>query len=161
MRKIRRNSFETNSSSCHAINLSSPGTTMNTDKYPEEIIIRPDEYGWTGPWLMTPEEKTSYLVTGIQYLDKYYDNFAEIENKSCYIEATPEWELLCRIWKEYKGTILQYGECDDYYVDGYIDHQSIYITKDLWESSEDVIYGEIVNFIFNDDITVEITHDNM
>lgn len=157
MRVVRRDVFETNSSSCHSLTIT--GLTMNTDKYDNVLVIQPDEYGWNGPLLYSPEDKTSYFATGIQYLGKYY-NGCYLKKQELNIEQTEEWKLLCEIWKEYNGTVLKYKEMSGTWPAGYIDHQSVDISSEIWNMEETSRKCKLRDIIFNDDCTISILNDN-
>lgn len=156
MRVVRCGVFETNSSSCHSLTIT--GLTMNDDKYNDVLTIQPDEYGWHGPLLYAPEDKTSYFATGIQYLDKYYNGY--LNKQELDVEQTDEWKLLCEIWKEYNGTLLKYKEMKGMWPAGYIDHESVHITSKIWNMEGSSRKYKLRDLIFNDDCTISILNDN-
>ena len=85
MIKIRRGVFETNSSSVHAIAIVKAKQELNSYYYDEyrdykdkdysyrgkSLVIKPDCFGWENKKLVSPEDKTSYLVTTAMLLGRF------------------------------------------------------------------------------------------
>jgi hypothetical protein len=103
MKTIRKNVFETNSSSVHAICISSEKETINV---PKNINVQIGEFGWEFDKLSTYYEKLSYLYTGLCC-------FNDIEK----IEVLKEYFNVENIDVEYESP-----KYDDYLQNGYIDH---------------------------------------
>lgn len=135
--QIRKGVFETNSSSTHAINIF---RGYNEKNIPESIVVRPGEFGWE--------------------CDTYYD----FENKLSYLYT---WclNLMGKDEAEYKITQalnnlgvkeVEFGECSDWYEEGYIDHSEELYSKDLNTIFENY-FGD---FIFGDSSYIETGNDN-
>lgn len=121
--QIRQGVFETNSSSTHAIAVS----TEENPKYhfPEKLSFMFGEFGWDEDCLSTVKEKASYLYTAIYYVlsvddmekwKKYLQFVAET-----LAENGVECEFLNNI--ELHTSMMHDGKLSFYFdIDGYIDH---------------------------------------
>lgn len=115
-KQIRSNIFETNSSSSHSLSCYSISSFkpeyINIDSFLDEngeIIITGGEYGWCGPNIKTCKDKINYLWTYNQYK----------ENPLTKEEFT---NFLKSIFPSLVN--VNYKDYDQYYENGYIDHQS-------------------------------------
>lgn len=113
-RQIRRSTFETNSSSTHAICITRDGYTKRD--YIEFCI---GEFGWESDTYSDVHSRASYLITAIfnsdkDYADEKLQQLKDIldDNHIDYTIPTPKIDS----W-EYGGDIEYY-----YNIDGYIDH---------------------------------------
>ena len=162
MKLIRQGVFETNSSSAHSLaygtgkiirgngwRMPKDETDFSNPLY--HLSEVPDqykgytfyewigEYGWNGKTLYSPQQKFSYLITGLGdttrelYESEEYDRIKEmLEEIGCCIIPSDEDES------------------------GYIDHQSYDIVEaSLFKTKEDLI-----TYLFNDDICIHIENDN-
>jgi|688.fasta_scaffold102098_6 hypothetical protein len=149
--KIRRSVFETNSSSMHSLSMIGSDRLSQFNYGNGKIVtVKSDEYGWSGDDLTTPLDKLSYIVTMIQYKDN------EIKESSYF-----KW--LQEMFKDYTGCELIYEPCnkgDEYYEDGYIDHQSTDILDDVWSDDRDTFKSNMRDIVFNDKYFIEIDNDN-
>lgn len=114
-RQIRKNVFETNSSSTHAICIS------KENKYEKEdyVSFRTGEFGWEFAVYKDTDDKASYLITAILYRNKDYADEKLKRLKELLDENDIEYdfpELEEKSW-EYNGEIHY---C--YKINGYIDH---------------------------------------
>lgn len=67
MRQVRRNVFETNSSSTHSICIA---TSRNTElTYPAKMYFRCEDFGWARDKLISPEDKAAYLYASFLSLN--------------------------------------------------------------------------------------------
>ncbi len=165
MKLIRNSVFETNSSSAHSLSYGTSkvvrggGWGLPPDEsdfsnplyYLKEIPMKYKdytlyeelgEYGWYGDDLTTPQEKFSYLLTGLGECIPF------VREHPFYTQIE-EWldKLDVRFHKAWHYT---YGD------DGYIDHQSEYIVNpSLFKTKEDLI-----TYLFNDDLIIHIENDN-
>ena len=167
---IRRNVFETNSSSSHSLSLCSGSDCENKylccDKN-NVVITSPGEYGWNGPTLCSPDERLSYIITMVfeQYSDEPYLTKKEGSRFLVYdvnkIMETPEFKEIekCIVENtEYTGLKFDQDFYDPDYA--YIDHQSF---SDDYESYKDFLdyYNlTLTDFLFDDKYQVIITNDN-
>jgi hypothetical protein len=144
--KIRKGTFETNSSSTHSIVLSQDRVLdqIISDDGEGNIIIEGGEYGWKWESYYSPEEKASYLISALVSANM----FEKIE------------EVL-EIIKNHTGaktvSAPNYG---NYNFTGYVDHQSgIIENPEVWspilDSSE-----EILRFIFSSGSYFTTGNDN-
>lgn len=128
--QIRKNVFETNSSSSHSVVISE-GTDFITKKFPEVIEIETGEFGWGyesySDWLSF----ASYAYTHAMYdRDKMY--------------------MLRNVIKEYTGSEVKFIQGE-----GYIDHQSFEKAESLF-ADEDTLK----RFIFGKNSSLIIDNDN-
>ena len=170
MKVIRKSVFETNSSSTHSVCISggdiSPSCLIVDDE-DNKIHVNFGEYGWGYDELTSQNERLSYLCTmlietecnNIQSVDDIFETkgFKQIndcikENCNCDgIVFDDDLKI-----KTYKS-----GEKDVPYVDmnGYIDHQSCEDYRNINDFLNDY-HTDIMNFIFNDNVSVIIDNDN-
>lgn len=164
MKFIRNNVFETNSSSAHSLAFGTSkiicggGWGMPEDEtdfsnplyhlseipscYKDYRLYEwLGEYGWGYDVLSTPQEKFSYLITGI-----YERNGGEDINKSLFYTEIKHW------LSELGIEVIQ-SSADE---DGYIDHESTHLVNpSLFKTKEDLI-----TYLFNDNIVIYIENDN-
>lgn len=141
MKQIRTGVFETNSSSTHAICIS-----KDTDKskitLPKKVLVCAGEFGWGFDKFNDLENKISYLITAIQYMDdpQMYESKLEAFLDNLEIEhGLDRVTCLSGNW--------------------YIDHQSIDTAQELVEElfdNEDLLF----NYLFDDDSVLLIGNDN-
>ena len=156
MRAIRRNVFETNSSSTHSVTISSNGnlesSKLEISEYDERCNWEPgiiiDTVGFCGMSDHdTQEEKLAYLMQQIAYINGYFDIFWGSGN----IEEQLEEYYDCDDFRELEEAICEYtgAKCLRFGdLNGYIDHDSV--VYDIYEL-KDEIGGDYVNFIFDPD----------
>ena len=142
--KMRKGTFETNSSSVHSIVIdvgSSPAPRSDI-----EFLCDGGEYGWGYDCLASPSELASYLWQAVCCLceSEYYD---KDEAVTFWTDAIHEWLPNAEI--EYVGNRNGY--------DRYIDHASELI--DLLEQfkDDDILLG---CYLVNSGSFVEIYNDN-
>lgn len=122
MKQIRRNTFETNSSSCHSIGVYNKDTLyehkleeFNIPKNNEgKIEFKTGKFGWGFDLLEGQENKIKYLMT---LLLGYYEPTEE------EIRKTSDFELFEEYLSPYCNGIY-FPEDDNDWKEGYIDHQS-------------------------------------
>lgn len=111
-RIVRQATFETNSSSTHAICICTDKKLLEEMEYPEYIYFGVGEHGWEFERLNTPKEKANYLYTAILDL---YDNKEASEK----VNIIFEWLSNIGVVAEFEDKIYdkEYG-----WLDGYVDH---------------------------------------
>lgn len=145
MKQIRRDVFETNSSSVHTLQISKDGLEPSELKLNKDgnIEVELGEFGKNYMIYNTQYEKLQYLISFIAYGCYYYDleelyknyDFMTVRNAVC----------------EYTGAndIIVVGEAE-----AHIDHQSAdECVINLWNSDA------IINFIFNKYVALETDCD--
>ena len=70
MIKVRRNVFETNSSSTHSICITKNNNLL---EIPEKVTFKLAYFGWENKIYNDTEHKASYLYSAIREFEKYYD----------------------------------------------------------------------------------------
>lgn len=146
--QIRRNTFETNSSSSHSITINNKGglhsydipiteyffDEKNNSEHKNCIILHGGEYGWGEDTFSSAMEKANYVAQEIEHTDN--------EELKAWFEE---------VLKEETGAeeiVYNLG-------DGYIDHQSVGTVYDSISSKE-----ELKNFIFCRSSVLVIDNDN-
>ena len=144
-KSIRRNVFETNSSSTHSICV-----TKNNilDSKQDSIRFNIGEFGWEIDTLDSTQEKASYLYTGILYNEQsgLLENIKEILDKN-----NIEYEFQEPIYKSYEWS-------DGKYLDyGYIDHGN-----ELDDFLEEICKDEdkLMRFLFSSESFILTGNDN-
>lgn len=149
-RQIRKNVFETNSSSVHSLAISRDGlepSRLLKDK-DNKIVTDFGSFGKDLCLYGSQEEKLSYLMTCLAYMSNDFGNIEGIYNNYKF--------------ESIENAICEYAGADGIkilgYVDPEIDHQSIP------DDSSDMIINiwdedEIVNFIFNKHISLKTDCD--
>ena len=84
--QIRKNIFETNSSSTHAVSI----FRGSNYSIPEKIVIRPGEFGWECETFSDPESKLAYLYTWILSKCRSYE-YNEVRPRTYRIKAQKEF----------------------------------------------------------------------
>jgi hypothetical protein len=148
MRKsIRRNVFETNSSSTHSMCI-----TKNNilDQKQNELSFRIGEFGWETDMLISPEEKAAYLYTALI-----------IRNKLDLLQKVKEYLIMNSIQFDMQPPQYDddYDESSDYRFlkYGYIDHS---------DELDDFIEGacedenKLMRFLFSSESFIKTGNDN-
>lgn len=128
--QIRKNVFETNSSSSHSVVISE-GTDFITEKFPEVIEIETGEFGWG------------------------YDEYSDWYNLASYafthaMNDSKKMNMLKNVIKEYTGSDVKFIPGD-----GYIDEQSFDEAESLFKDED-----TLKRFIFGKNSSLIIDNDN-
>lgn len=161
---VRNNVFETNSSSAHSLafgtskiirgagwGIPEDETDFSNPLY--HLYEIPScyqgytlhewlgEYGWGYDVLSTPQEKFSYLITGIWQRNGGFS----LEKSMFYTEI--------KHWLTELGIPVIESSADE---EGYIDHESTHLVNpSLFKTKEDLI-----TYLFNDNVIIYIENDN-
>lgn len=156
-RQIRKNAFETNSSSIHSLTVSKEGLTetLQVDKKTNKVITHFGEFGWGYDCFTDSETKLSYLVTMLV-----------VTHSDCN-----SIEELCETndFKKINNAVAKYCNCDGILINekiteeygwtkhrGYIDHQSIQGINSLLQEYD----CTIEEFLFDKGVILIIDNDN-
>jgi hypothetical protein len=131
MIKVRRNVFETNSSSMHSLSVIGSDRMSTLTSKDGIIVVGEGEFGWGYDTLKTPSEKLSYLVTEYSGREEMID-------------------LIKEAVKDYTGMTLAVYENE-----GYIDHESQGMITDYITDKQ-----SIIDIVFNDKNVIIIDNDN-
>lgn len=145
MINIRKNIFETNSSSTHAICIAKD----NDYSIPSELNFTFDEFGWKNRFIYSTEELASYLYTALY--EVYYNDIDKIENFKNYIyETLGKYGCECTFAEPAKSS---WGYLDS----GYVDHGS-----ELFDLIESLKKSEkkLLRFLFSPDSYIITGNDN-
>lgn len=145
-RKIRKNVFETNSSSSHSLSINKVGITeyLYVDESSNKINVSLGDFGWGYDTYNDPGMKLSYILTMLK----------EYTGSSC-----PEELYDTKEFREISTIVSSRCECDGIVIDdfdGYVDHQSVDTIDSLMKENN----CTIEEFIFDPGITLVIDNDN-
>lgn len=147
MKQCRNNVFETNSSSVHTISISKDGLEPSKLYVNEndEIIVELGRFTDYGE-LITQDEKLSYLMTCIYYIEP-----SIVKNCDYCSDYTYVKDAICEYTGTEKIVIINVD-------DAYIDHQSV---PDYADDIIIDIYDKdaIINFVFNKYVTLKMSRD--
>ena len=154
MKKIRKNVFETNSSSSHSLAFSKKDRGYSYDLPVDEdgvLTIPFGEFGWGPDVLRTPLEKLSYYVTdncpNVDEEKVWDDIIEELKEDEDIKKAIDAVMFNCPQVKE-----ITFAPASSFYPLGYVDHQS------CGTSHEDGI--DVERLIFDNDVIIIIDNDN-
>ena len=161
IRKIRKNVFETNSSSCHSVSISQNKTGLSASNYyqtsPDGFLhTTMGEFGWGYDEFYDFGNKLKYALTMVEETEvgrfensvpqKFYDSVGFHQ-----IEDAVKKKIGCN------GILIE--PLKGYWTYGYIDHQSCEDYDSLQDFLDD--YGvTIEDFLFNEDVVLIIDNDN-
>lgn len=160
MRQIRRNVFESNSSSSHSLTVNKRGCTgkLIVNEETNKVITYFDEFGWGYEVYTNPAGKLSYLVTMLVETNCDCTSMEEL----C---ETEDFKLI-------NDAVAEHCHCDGILIDeeitacdwnkeynehaGYVDHQSVMPITELLD-----MYGcTVTEFIFDPGVKLIIDNDN-
>lgn len=168
--QIRRNVFETNSSSSHSVSYSARQQAeidfaeLRAQFAPNGIVkAKFGEFGWGENCLCSFDEKLSYVITEMAYDGGVECDSAETFKQSekfqwlaALIKETldAELDIVSKMECNYKGEM----ELDT----GYIDHQSIGMlaNEDYWGHTETEFKANMRRLLFDDAVNIIIDNDN-
>jgi hypothetical protein len=158
MKQIRRNVFETNSSSTHSISIRKDYPLENSWLFVDDdgyIHAEFGEFGWEIESYTGQIDKLSYLLTMTTYFndcDIWYADAERVENIERFMQTDD--------FKQISDAVAEYTGCKGIVIDdssGYIDHQSVYCST----LDEFLNYNStsILEFIFGG-VVVHTDNDN-
>lgn len=156
MLQIRKNVFETNSSSTHSLVISNKERSYDYNLPVEDgvLTIPFGEFGWGPDILSTPIEKLSYLITDRIDL---YDIPEDIKDDEDAVQALiMESEPICEIVDAIKYCCPEVKEVrfeigDSWNPFGYVDHQSCGTSNDAGFSIEEIAFSNKVIIMIDND----------
>lgn len=153
-RQIRKNVFETNSSSSHSLTLS-PGDVV-AQPFAKEVLrkgsitLHKGEFGWEWHRYYGVEGKLKYLFT--QLFSDDITDFATAEEATAALRASePRFDQLCRVVEDHTGVTVLAAPVSS----GYIDHDSVGVGTELFNIDE-----TLKNFLFSEKSCIETGNDN-
>lgn len=156
---MRKNVFETNSSSAHSISFakSKKPYTVHDNLFIENGVLEIElgQFGWGIDSYNDPYTKLQYALTMVYEVETPYtdDGTCDKDNKAFY-KTDGFNEIFNLLHEKYD---IKEIEIESF--DGYIDHQSRY----GYDSLDDFLNDYNVtleNFIFNPNVILEIDNDN-
>ena len=164
MKQIRKNTFETNSSSTHSVSICNKvepqkyDTTLDYDPGDNKVHCRFGEFGWEQDAFRDAQTKLNYLVTMIAQFeglsiwcsapwDEYTLNERLMESEDFQkLNDIIEYEYRCRLWVDSSQ--------------GYIDHQSYEYYNCIQDFLNDWGIDSMEDFIFNSKVILHTDNDN-
>lgn len=167
MKQIRRNVFETNSSSSHSLSFTNTSLVPNemeivgySWEYEVDDVILVPLQGFCGEWDNSSQyEKLAYLILQLGYITKH-----DYEVGNLYFHGSKEERIKALNdfyytdeFMELESAICEHAGCKhvriDLNTDGYIDHDSV--ASDMDELRYNFMYGySYVDLVFGADTNV-------
>jgi hypothetical protein len=149
MRKIRRGVFETNSSSTHSITLSNDSVIKDRIHINDnnECIIYTGKFGWEVESYNDSATKASYALT-------YAANIGNPEKRYELLEMLKE-SIKMEVGIDVSVIFDIDTESNEYFANGYIDHQSFDVAEDVFFDVE-----TLHKFIFDRNSVLNTDNDN-
>lgn len=167
-RQIRRNVFETNSSSMHSLTVKK-GTMENSnlliDDTNNKVVSGFGEYGWEIENYTSQSDKLRYILTMCACTEGKIlvspDEFYDTEGFKLISEAIAN-HCCCDGVEIAEGSMKTDHWKDNYYLDfdGYIDHQSYEDYASVAEFLSKNNIGSVEEFVFSNGIIVHTDNDN-
>jgi hypothetical protein len=152
--QIRKNVFETNSSSSHSLTMSKGDLTAQPfDKAvlrEGRVYLSKHEYGWEWHRYYGTHSKADYLFTQMFESDTIPSGKPESVTRTLR-EENENFDMLCRVIEEHTG-VKVYVEPG---TSGYVDHDSHGVGMELFESEK-----KLHQFLFSPDSFVQTGNDN-
>ena len=167
MISIRRNTFETNSSSSHSISLTNDYNEYQyqlvsdySEDYTDDdtLVIDLGEYGWSWNTYVEPTDKLRYLLTQLAQMlgcNSWCDHLSyaeETEYKDTIYESEEFSMIEEAITRNTSYKKLVIGS-----LEGYVDHQSAQSPQSCLNEIGDISYEK---FIFDPNVEIRTGNDN-
>ena len=156
MLQIRKNVFETNSSSTHSLVMSNKDRGYNYNLPVEDgvLTIPFGEFGWGPELLVEPIEKLSYLITDRIDIYDIPDEIKDDEDaiQALIMESEPIREIVDAIkycCSEVEEVRFEIG--DNWNPFGYVDHQSCGTSREDGLSIEEIVFSNKVIIMISND----------
>ena len=149
MKQIRKNVFETNSSSCHSLVISK--SNYGPEHIPKFLNFNADnDYGWGKSCINTSDEKASYLYTAM------LDCNLGAQAKEFKRKLTEDFNIVISV-PEYKREESSYGGWSFWNIAGSVDHagELIPFINEILEDD-----NKLKRFLFDPDSRVYTGNDN-
>jgi len=125
--QVRKQVFETNSSSTHSIAIATEH--LVDDQLPEKCIFEYGEFGWEVDTVETTQEKASYLYTSLFYVLANEKDDLWKQYITFIFETLTKHGVACEFKGEIKDDIYAYTTSNGepvvrfyHNIDGYVDH---------------------------------------
>lgn len=151
--QVRKNVFETNSSSSHSLTLSQ--TDLVAQPFSTAVlragvlVLEKGEFGWEWRRYYDAETKAKYLFTQLFSDDIPQGGAAEVTAE--LRESEHRFDMLCRVIKDHTGLDVQVVPGSE----GYVDHESDYVGMDLFQDED-----KLKQFLFSPESALETGNDN-
>lgn len=150
-KQIRKQIFETNSSSTHSIVVGNNGEDIYAG-LPKRLEFHGDEFGWEHKLYTDTQTKANYLFTSLIYTDTPHEYVERIKS------TLAKWGIEATFEEIVENRYSSGGVC--YEIDGdysYVDHgyENQDLVKELCEDE-----AKLMNYLFSDGSYVETGNDN-
>jgi hypothetical protein len=166
MKQIRQGVFETNSSSSHSVSIRKGNlnpSELKVNSLDGKVSVNFGSFGWGPERLTEQHEKLSYLCTMLVATEgrriNSLDEFYETKGFKAINEAIQDYCYCDGIIFNDEITLANWGNENYIQIDGYIDHQSCEDYSNIEEFLNDY-RTNIIDFIFNNGVVVNIDNDN-
>lgn len=173
-RQIRKNVFETNSSSTHSVSISNRNSfyydkdcLKNYIEWDNKVHVEFGEFGWEREYYYSPYSKLQYIVTMLAETEgrkiTAADELFETNGFKLINDAVATYCNCDGIWidSEIKMNSYEWGGKIESYLshNGYIDHQSYEDYNSVQDFLDDYNI-DITKFIFDEGVCVITDNDN-
>ena len=150
-KQVRKNIFETNSSSTHSIVVGNNGEDIYAG-LPRKLEFHGDEFGWEHRLYTDTQTKADYLFTSLIYTDTPMEYVERIKSILAKWNIETEFDEIEE--KRYESGYVCYEVKDKYC---YVDHgtENKDLVKELCEDE-----AKLMNYLFSDGSYVETSNDN-
>ena len=157
MIKMRKNVFETNSSSEHSISFAKPekNYVLHDNLFIRDGVLEIElgQFGWGIDWYNDPYTKLQYALTMVYSGETpYTDDGTWDKSKEAFYKTDGFNEIFNLLHKKYDIEEIKIKSFD-----GYIDHNSCYGSLDDFLNDYNVT---LEDFIFNPNVILNIDNDN-
>lgn len=150
-KQVRKNIFETNSSSTHSIVVGNNGEDIYAG-LPKKLAFHGDEFGWEHELYTDTQSKADYLFTSLIYTVKPYEYRDRIKEILAKWNIETEFDDIVEI--KYESGFTRYEVKNKFcYVDHGDENQDL--VKELLEDE-----AKLMNYLFSDGSYVETSNDN-
>lgn len=150
-KQVRKNIFETNSSSTHSIVIGNNGEDIYAG-LPRKLEFHGDQFGWEHRLYNYTQAKANYLFTSLIYVDNPQECIERIKEILAKWNIETEFDEIVKKHWESGG---DYYEIADKFC--YVDHgnENKDLVKELCEDE-----AKLMNYLFSDGSYVETSNDN-
>ena len=157
MLQVRKNVFETNSSSTHSLVISKKDREYDYCLPVEDdgtLVVTFGEFGWGPEVLAQPIEKLTYLVTDrCNLYDLSEEDPHEGEELQEFIKSDENIQEIIEVVKSCCPDVqdIRFELCDSWDPFGYVDHQSQGTSYESGLSIEEIIFSNKVIILIDND----------
>lgn len=150
-KQVRKNIFETNSSSTHSIVVGNNGEDIYAG-LPDKLEFHGGMFGWEHCLYTGTQDKADYLFTSLIYTDTPFEYVERIKSILAKWNIEAEFDEIEE--KKYSDGSVYYEVAGEFC---YVDHgiENKYLVEELCEDEV-----KLMNYLFSDGSYVETSNDN-